>query len=107
MEEQLRSLDEDSQKVGLTMHRGKTKFITNYKTIEKVKVRNDDTEKVTMFKYLGQEVRIHNTMDVGQEVRIHNTMDEEINNRVRAGRSCYNKYREFLNDRKILSTMTY
>lgn len=51
---------------------------------------------------------------------MHNNMDEEINNRVRAGWASYNKYREFLNDKKItvwikkrifdmciLPTMTY
>ena len=36
MEDQLRSLNSESKLVGLQMHKGKTKFMTNFETSEEI-----------------------------------------------------------------------
>ena len=108
LENQLESLDAESQAVGLKMHRGKTKYMTNEKEPEKVMLGDDEIEKVGMYKYLGQEIRLNNITE------------EEVKARVRMGWACFGKYKEILLsksvpqklkskmfDQCILPTMTY
>ena len=45
MEIQLNILNQESKKVGLKIHRGKTKFMTNYETSEKIEIDNIEIEK--------------------------------------------------------------
>ena len=44
MEVQLNSLNKESKKIGL-IHKGKTKFMTNFQTNESIVVENDELEK--------------------------------------------------------------
>ena len=54
MEVQLNSLNKESKKIGLKIHKGKAKFMTNLRTNESIVVENDGIEKVDNYKYLGQ-----------------------------------------------------
>ena len=42
----------------LTMHKGKTKYMTNFKTNETIKVEDEEIEKVEEYKYLGQTLKL-------------------------------------------------
>ena len=58
MEVQLNSLNKESRKIGLKIHKGKTKFMTNFQTDESIEVEQDQIEKVDSYKYLGQTVKM-------------------------------------------------
>ena len=45
MEGQLHSLNKDSKKIGLKIHEGKTKFMTNFRTDVSIIKENDEIEK--------------------------------------------------------------
>ena len=45
MEVQLKSLNSESKKIGLKIHKGKTKFMTNYGTNEFIEIENEEIEK--------------------------------------------------------------
>ncbi|GFS28002.1 endonuclease-reverse transcriptase [Elysia marginata] len=100
MEEQLNTLNIKSKEVGLKMHKGKTKFMTNYK--------NASIEKVKKYKYLGKSTCMKDLTK------------EEVDIRIRAGWSCFGRNREIFLDKNmplslkkqvydqcILPTMTY
>ena len=53
MEEHLNKLNTESKKCGLKIHKGKTKFMTNFETDEEIK-RKKKLEKVESYNYLGQ-----------------------------------------------------
>ncbi|XP_072020413.1 uncharacterized protein [Amphiura filiformis] len=40
------------------IHKGKTKFMTNFETNEPIVVETDEIEKVESYKYLGQTVKL-------------------------------------------------
>ena len=46
MEVQLNSLNKESKKIGLKIHKRITKFMTNFQTNESIVVENDEIEKV-------------------------------------------------------------
>ena len=54
MEEHQNKLNTESKKCGLKIHRGKTKFMTNFETDEEIKIENEKLEKVESYNYLGQ-----------------------------------------------------
>ena len=108
MEVQLNSLNKESKKIGLKIHKGKTKFMTNFQTNESIVVENDEIERVDSYKYLGQTVKMED-----------NTR-EEVLIRIKAGWSCFGRYKDILCDKKlplilrrrvfnmcVLPTMTY
>ena len=97
-----------SLKVGLKIHKGKTKYMTNYADSEDILIGQQKIEKVTEFKYLGQTTHLKDTTK------------EEIYARIRAAWSCFGKNKEILQDKQlpislkkqvmdqcILPTMTY
>ena len=92
MEEQLNTLNTISKEVGLKMHKGKTKYMTNFVTTNKVHIENEEIEKVHSYKYLGQTTFLKDTSK------------EEVARRIRAGWSCFGKNREiFMDDKMPLS----
>ncbi|XP_072051533.1 uncharacterized protein [Amphiura filiformis] len=108
MEIQLNGLNSESKKIGLKIHKGKTKFMTNFETNEPIVVETDEIEKVESYKYLGQTVKLED-----------NTR-EEVLIRIKAGWSCFGRYKDILCDKKlsmilrkrvfnqcVLPTMTY
>ena len=60
MEDVLNDLNEESGKIGLKMHKGKTKFMTNFQTTEPIEIDKDPIEKVEFYTYLGKEIRMEN-----------------------------------------------
>ena len=71
----------ESLKVGLKIHKGKTKYMTNHADSEDILILLDQQkiEKVTEFKYLGQNTHLEDTTK------------EEIYARIRAAWSCFGK----------------
>ena len=86
MEKHLNSLNSESLKVGLKILKGKTKYMTNHAHSEDILIDQQKTEKVTDFKYLGQNTHLKDTTK------------EVIYVRVRAAWSCFGKN----NNKKIL-----
>ena len=66
-------------KVGLKIHKGKTKYMTNHADNEDILINQQKNEKVTEFKYLGQTRHLKDTTK------------EEIYARIRAPRSCFGR----------------
>ena len=91
MEKHLNSLNSESLKVGLKIHKGKTKYMTNHADSEYILTDQQKIEKVTEFKYLGQTTHLKNTTK------------EEIHARIRAAWSCFGKKnpKEILQDRQL------
>ena len=57
----LNSLNSESLKVGLKIHKGKTKYMTNHADSEEILIDQQKIEKVAEFKYLGQNTHLKNT----------------------------------------------
>ena len=55
-EKHLNSLNSESLKVGLKIHKGKIMYMTNHANSEDVLIDQQKIEKVTEFKYLRQTV---------------------------------------------------
>ena len=51
-------LNKESKKVGLKMHKGKTKYMTNVATDEKIFIEDQEIERVEEYKYLGQTLKL-------------------------------------------------
>ena len=86
---QLNELNQESKKIGLKIHKGKTKYMTNFQSDETIVVENDVIEKVDRYKYLGQ------TVMMADHTR------EEVLIRIKAGWSCFGRYKDILCDSKL------
>ena len=53
LESHLNTLNSESMKIGLKMHKGKTKYMTNYDSPGHVKTDGNAIEEVPEYKYLG------------------------------------------------------
>ena len=89
MEKHLNNLNSESLKVGLKIHKGKTKYMTNHVGSEDILIDQQKNEKVTEFKYLGQTTHLKDTTKEG------------IYARIRAAWSCFRKYKEILQDKQL------
>ena len=89
MEVQLNILNEESKKVGLRIHRGKTKFMTNSVTTQNIEIEGIEIEKVEQYKYLGQTIAL--------EDRTVN----EVQLRIKAGWAVFGKYKEIFQNKEI------
>ena len=54
MEEQLNRLNKNSKNIGFKMHKGKTKYMTNFQNDQEIHIESEKIEEVTKYKYLGQ-----------------------------------------------------
>ena len=89
MEIHLNSLNSESLKVCLKIHKGKIKYATNHADSEDIQIDQQKIEKVTEFKYLGQTTHLKDTT-------------KEDYARVRAVWSCFGKKtKEILQDRQL------
>ena len=79
MEVQLNELNQGSKKIGLNIHKGKTKYTTKFKSDEAIVIENDVIENVDRYKYLGQTVMMEN-------------QTREVMIRIKAGWSCFASY---------------
>ena len=77
MEEQLNRLYKNSKNIGLKMHKGKTRYLTNFQNNQEIHIESENIEEVTNYKYL------------------KDTTKEEITCRIRAGWSCFGKIEKF------------
>ena len=77
MEEQLNRLNKTSKNIGLKMHKGKTKYMTNFQNDQEIHIESEKIEEVTNYKYLGQTTYLKDTTK------------EEVTCRIRAGWSCF------------------
>ena len=96
MEKHLNSLNSESLKVGLKIHKGKTKYMTNHANSEELLIdqqKKKKKKKVTEFKYLGQSTHLKDTTE------------EEIYASIRAAWSCFEKNKEILQDRPLPSSL--
>ena len=82
MEKHMNNLNSESMKVGLKIHKGKTKYMTNDADSEDILIGQQKIEKVTEFKYHGQTTHLKDTIK------------EEIYARIRAVWSCFGKKQE-------------
>ncbi|PIK46657.1 endonuclease-reverse transcriptase [Apostichopus japonicus] len=89
MEVHLNNLNIESKKIGLKIHRGKTKYMTNYQSEETIMVEKEEIDKMDRYKYLGQ------TIMLGEHTR------EEVLIRIKAGWSCFGRYKDILCDPKL------
>ena len=69
--------------IKLKVHKGKTKYMTNYADSEDILIGQQKIEKVSDFKYLGQTTHLKDTTK------------EEIYVRMRAAWSCFGKKRKY------------
>ena len=51
-------INDESKLIGLKIHRGKTKYMTNFNTNKKIIVDNTEIEKVEEYRYLGQNIEM-------------------------------------------------
>ena len=68
METQLNDLNKESKKVGLKMHKGKTKYMTNVATDEKIFIEDQEIERVEEYKYLGQTLKLKDCFLLGGSI---------------------------------------
>ena len=89
MEKHLNGLNSESLKVGLKIHKRKTKYMTNHADSEDILIDQQKFEKVTEFEYLRQNTHLKDTTK------------EEIYARIRAAWSCFGKSKEILQGRQL------
>ena len=89
MEHQLNSVNKESLKVGLKIHRGKTKFMTNMKTTNTIQIEGTEIEKVDDYKYLGQTIAMENKTN------------HEVLIRIKAGWGVFSMYKEIFLDKQL------
>ena len=86
METHLNNLNSESLKVGLKMHKGKTKYMTNQADSEDILTDQQKMEKVTEFMEKVTEFKY-----LGQATHLKDKTKEEIYARIRAAWSCFGK----------------
>ena len=89
MEHQLITVNEESLKIGLKIHKGKTKLMTNIDTTDNIQMNGTEIETVTNYKHLGQTIAMENSTK------------REVSIRIKAGWSVFGKYREIFLDRHL------
>ena len=72
MEHQLITVNEKSSKIGLKIHKGKTKtkFMTNINTTDSIQINGTEIEKATNYKYLEQTIAMENSTKQEVSIRI-------------------------------------
>ena len=53
-------MNKESLKIGLKVHRGKTKFMTNIDTTDKIQIDGTEIEEATNYQYLAQTIAMKN-----------------------------------------------
>ena len=70
MEHQLNTVNEESLKIGLNIHKEKPKFMTNTDTTDYIQIDGTEIEMVTNYKYLGQRMAMENRTRPEVSIRI-------------------------------------
>ena len=82
MKHQFNTVNEESLKIGLKIHKEKTKFMANIDTTDNIQINGTEIEKVTSYKYLGQTIAMENRTK------------QDVSIRITAGWSIFGKYAE-------------
>ena len=108
MEKHLNNLNSESLKVGLKIHKGKTKYMTNHADSEDILIDQQKIEKVTEFKYLGQTTHLKDTLKKKYmpESEQRGAVLEKIRKYSRINNSPFHLKKQVM-DQCILPTMTY
>ena len=69
------------------MHKGKTKFMTNFETQDTITIENQLQQKVETYRYLGQNLKMANNTE------------QEILTRIKAGWRCFGMHKDLLIDK--------
>ena len=108
MGKKLNSLNSESLKVSLKTHKGKTKYMTSHADSEEILIDQQKIEKVTEFKYLGQNTHFKDTTKKkympGSEQR--GAVLEE-NKEILQDRQLPISLKKQIMDQCVLPTMTY
>ena len=83
------TLSKESNKIRIRIHKGKTKYMTNYDSPGDIKIEDDIIEEVSEYKYLGQTVSTTESIDL------------EIAARIRAAWSGFGRHREIFLDKEM------
>ena len=89
MEEQVNMINDESKKIGLKIHRGKTKYMTNFNTNKKIIVENTEIEKGEEYRYFGQNIEMKDKPL------------KEVQKRIRAGWSAFGKYKFIFTNKEM------
>ena len=79
MSKQLNQLNTESKKIGLKIHKGKTKYMSNFECKSEIKIEEDIIEEVEEYKYLGQTINPNQVIET------------EVKSRIRAAWQCFGK----------------
>ena len=88
-ESHFNTLSNESKKIGLKIHKGKTKYMTNYDSPGDIQIEGNTIEEVSEYKYLGQIVSTNEGLDI------------ELAARIRAAWSCFGRHREIFMDKEM------
>ena len=80
LESHFNTLSNESMKIGLRIHKGKTKYMTNYDCPGDIQIEGNTIEEVSEYKYLGQIVSTNEGLDI------------ELAARIRAAWSCFGRH---------------
>ena len=86
---QLNEINQEGNKVGMKIHRGKTKYMTNNENANNATIAGEEIEKVTHYKYLGQTMYMKEATNA------------KIDERIRAGWNSFGKHKEILQNKEI------
>ena len=70
LESRFNTLSNESKKIGLKIHKGKTKYMTNYDSPGDIQIEENIIEEVSEYKYLGQIVSTNEGLDLELAARI-------------------------------------
>ena len=108
MEKHLNNLNSESLKVGLKIHKGKTKYMTNHADSEDILIDQQKIEKVTEFKYLDKPHTLKTPLKKKYmpESEQRGAVLEKIRKHSRINNSPFHLKKQVM-DQCILPTMTY
>ena len=108
-EKHLNNLNSESLKVGLKIHKGKSKYMTNHADSEDIPTDQQKIEKVTEFKYIGQTTHLKDTLKKKYmpESEQRGVVLEKIRKYFKINNSPFHLKKKQVMDQCILPTMTY
>ena len=89
LSDQLNKIDNEGRKVGMNIHRGKTKYMTTLTEDATIEIDHEKIERVNSYNY------------IGQTIHMKDTTKKAIEERIRIGWSNFGKSRNILQDKDI------
>lgn len=104
----LKRLDNASEAVGLKINTSKTQYITNLVISEQISLGDNHIEQVSMYKYLGHEIRIgrdNQTCEIGRRIGLTWTAFGKLSNTLKSNIPTCLKKKVF--NQCVLPVLTY